>query len=80
MSAFEAPHDIAVRALHAMRLYGGVIKPGAAVDAVFDELAEPDRGMIAAGLREIGDCLSRHGATSATVEAIWLAMLERARR
>ena len=78
MSAWEAPARIAARRL--ANHYSLPDKAEQCVDAVLDTIASPDRDMVAAGLRELGEQMSRGGVCTATVVAVWRAMLARARQ
>jgi hypothetical protein len=52
----------------------------AMVDAILAILAEPDRDMLAAGLRQLSDRISHGGVCLETIEAIWRAMFDKARQ
>lgn len=81
MNAWESPARVAAHSLHKMF---GLDEQDAqdAVKTVLDQLADPDRDMLAAGAAEMAQALPK-GARRAYAQTlagiIWRAMLERAR-
>lgn len=75
MTAWESPGEAAVQSLHyTLGIDREVAR--AAVDDVFDKLAEPDRDMLEAGAAELK---MRHGHARHLAAVVWRAMLQKAR-
>lgn len=74
--AWYSPRERAIKTARAYENFG----EEAMVDAILAILAEPDRDMLAAGLRELSARISREGVCPETVAAVWRAMFDKARQ
>lgn len=89
MSAWQSPRSLAINALAGGRAPSLTRQAAAqAIDEAFRQLTEPDAAMLDSGLRALDEWAERiangttpsAGVRKQVIEAVWRAMLDRARQ